>query len=76
MNRDKPATRKESNKTLMRYLGLGTQLFAMLIIGLWIGKKLDLYFSFSFPLLVWLLPMLIIVSSLIKIIIDTNKKGK
>jgi membrane protein DedA with SNARE-associated domain len=60
----------------MRYMGLATQFFVTIGVGLWIGSKLDQYFSFNTPILIWVLPLLIVVSSLIKIIIDTNKKRK
>lgn len=60
----------------MRYMGLATQFFVTIGVGLWLGSKLDEYFSFGTPVLIWVLPLLIVVSSLIKIIIDTNKKKK
>ncbi|MEY5045858.1 MAG: hypothetical protein RL713_1083 [Bacteroidota bacterium] len=64
------------NSSLMRYMGLATQFFVTIGVGLWIGSKLDQYFSFGSPVLIWVLPLLIVVSSLIKIIVDTNKKKK
>lgn len=67
---------EDSNNSLMRYMGLATQFFVSIGIGLWLGSKLDQYFSFASPVLIWVLPLLIVVSSLIKIIIDTNKKKK
>ena len=60
----------------MRYMGLATQFFVSIGVGVWLGSKLDQYFSFDIPVLIWVLPLLIVVSSLIKIIIDTNKKKK
>lgn len=57
-------------------MGLATQFFVSIGIGLWVGFKLDDYLSFSTPVFIWILPLLIVVSSLIKIIIDTNKKKK
>jgi len=68
--------KNKDNQPLFRYLGLATQFFVSIGIGLWIGSKLDNYFSFRAPALIWILPLLIVVSSLIKIIIDTNKKNK
>jgi len=65
-----------SNTSLMRYMGLATQFFVSIGVGVWLGSKLDQYFSFDIPVLIWVLPLLIVVSSLIKIIIDTNKKKK
>ena len=67
---------EESNTSLMRYMGLATQFFVTIGVGLWVGSKLDKFFSFRTPVLIWVLPLLIVVSSLIKIIIDTNKKKK
>lgn len=67
---------KSSDQSLMRYMGLATQFFISIGIGLWIGLKADDYFKFSSPVFIWVLPLLIVVSSLIKIIVDTNKKNK
>jgi RND superfamily putative drug exporter len=43
-------------------------------VALWLGWKLDGFFSFQSPWLIWILPLLVVVSLLIKIIIDTSKK--
>jgi F0F1-type ATP synthase assembly protein I len=67
---------KKSRQSLMRYMGLATQFFVSIGVGLWLGSIIDDYFSIKAPLFIWLLPLLIVVSSLIKIIIDTNKKNK
>ncbi|MEY3541763.1 MAG: hypothetical protein RLZZ204_575 [Bacteroidota bacterium] len=66
--------KEDANSSLMRYMGLATQFFVSIGVGVWLGSKLDQYFSFDTPVLIWVLPLLIVVSSLIKIIIDTNKK--
>ncbi|MDQ2719683.1 MAG: AtpZ/AtpI family protein [Bacteroidota bacterium] len=66
--------RKESNKQLMQYAGLGMQFLLSIALGIFIGIKADGWFKLSFPLLVWLLPLLIIIGIIIKIIKDTNKK--
>jgi F0F1-type ATP synthase assembly protein I len=66
----------KNSQPLFRYMGLATQFFVSIGIGLWVGLKLDDYLSFSTPVFIWILPLLIVVSSLIKIIIDTNKKKK
>jgi len=67
---------KKSSQSLLRYMGLATQFFISIGVGLWLGSLIDDYFSFKKPLFIWVLPLLIVVSSLIKIIIDTNKKDK
>jgi F0F1-type ATP synthase assembly protein I len=64
----------QSSTSAMRYLGLASQLFISIGVALWLGWKLDGFFSFQSPWLIWILPLVIVVSSLIKIIIDTNKK--
>jgi F0F1-type ATP synthase assembly protein I len=66
----------QSSVSAMRYLGLASQLFISIGVGLWLGWKLDGFFSFQSPWLIWILPLVIVVSSLIKIIIDTNKRNK
>jgi F0F1-type ATP synthase assembly protein I len=66
----------QSSVSAMRYLGLASQLFVSIGVGLWLGWKLDGFFSFQSPWLIWILPLVIVVSSLIKIIIDTNKRNK
>jgi F0F1-type ATP synthase assembly protein I len=67
-------TRKETNHQLIRYAGMGAQFLASIGLGIFIGIKLDKWFNFSFPLLVWLLPLFIITGLIVKIIKDTSKK--
>jgi len=43
-------------------------------LGVFFGFKADGWLHLSFPLLVWLLPLLIIISMTIKIIRDTSNK--
>jgi F0F1-type ATP synthase assembly protein I len=66
--------RNESNKQLMRYAGLAMQFLVSIGIGIFIGLKVDEWLHFSFPLLVWLLPLLIIIGIIVKIIKDTSEK--
>jgi F0F1-type ATP synthase assembly protein I len=67
-------TRKDTNRELMRYAGMGAQFLVGIGMGIFFGIKLDKWFNFSFPLLVWLLPLFIITGLIIKIIKDTSKK--
>jgi uncharacterized membrane protein YbjE (DUF340 family) len=67
-------TRKETNSDLIKYAGMGMQFLASIAIGIFIGMKTDDWLNFSFPLLVWLMPLLIIIGLTIKIIKDTSKK--
>ena len=66
--------RKQSNAELMRYASLGTQFLVAIGLGIFFGLKLDSWLNISFPLLVWLFPLLIIVGMIIKLIIETSKK--
>jgi hypothetical protein len=67
-------TKKETNRELMQYAGMGMQFLVSIALGIFIGMKMDEWLHFSFPLLVWIMPLLIITGLIIKIIKDTNKK--
>jgi Mn2+/Fe2+ NRAMP family transporter len=67
-------TRKETNRELMQYAGMGAQFLVSIALGIFIGLKLDEWLNFSFPLLVWLLPLFVITGLIIKIVKDTSKK--
>lgn len=67
-------SKKNSNSELLKYAGMGTQFLVAIGLGIFFGLKLDEWLHFSFPLLVWLFPLLIIVGLIIKIIKDTSKK--
>jgi hypothetical protein len=58
----------------MRYAGLAMQLFVSLGIAIFVGLKADAWLKLSFPLLLWLLPLLVIVGLIIKIIKETGSK--
>lgn len=61
-------------RLLLKYLGLGTQIMVSLALAVFIGLKLDKWFSFSTPLLVWILPLLILIGMIWQVIKDTSKK--
>lgn len=67
-------SRNESNRELLQYAGMGAQFLVSIGVGIFIGLKADAWLKISFPLLVWLLPLLIIIGLIIKIIKDTSKK--
>lgn len=67
-------TRKETNRELMRYAGMGAQFLVAIAIGIFAGIKMDKWLKISFPLLVWLLPLLILIGLIFKIIKDTSAK--
>lgn len=67
-------TRKETNRELMQYAGMGAQFLVSIGVGVFIGAKADEWLGFSFPLMVWALPLVIIIGLIIKIIKDTSSK--
>jgi hypothetical protein len=69
-----PAQKNNNNKDLLRYAGLATQLFLAIGLAVFFGIKLDEWLNISFPVLVWVLPLLIIVSIIYKLIKETNTK--
>jgi hypothetical protein len=71
MNPDK---KKQANNQLMKYAGMGFQFLLSIGLALYVGLKTDEWLKISFPLLVWLLPLLIIVGLIIKLVIETGKK--
>ena len=66
--------RKESNRQLMRYAGMAAQFMVSIGLGIFLGLKLDTWLNISFPLLVWVLPLLLIIGIIVKIIIETSEK--
>ncbi|HCF63242.1 MAG TPA: hypothetical protein DEU93_02915 [Chitinophagaceae bacterium] len=66
---------KSPRKTsFWKYAGLATQFFAGIGITLWLGQLADKQFGPSFPLWVWLLPLLLISGMLYRIIRETSSK--
>ena len=66
---------KNSNKDiLLRYAGLTTQLLVSLGVGVYAGYWLDKKIQVPFPLLVWVLPLAIIISTIYKLIKETSSK--
>jgi hypothetical protein len=66
--------KQSNNKILLRYAGMGMQILVSLGLALFIGLKLDAWIRTPFPVLVWLLPLLVIIGMIIKTIKDTSKK--
>ncbi len=65
---------KEGNRQVMRYAGLGLQFLVSIGLGVFIGLKADGWLKISFPLLVWLLPLIIIFGLTYRIIRETSNK--
>ena len=64
-----------SNKNLLiQYAALGTQLLAGLIIAVFAGKWVDEKANFTFPVFIWLFPLVVIIGMILKAVKDTSKK--
>lgn len=68
------ADKNDNNKTIMRYAGMGVQFLVAIGLAVFIGIKADGWLHLSFPLLVWLLPLIMIFGVTYKIIKETSKK--
>lgn len=60
-------------KNIMRYVGLGTQWMALLLLAVWGGMKLDGKIKWKFPICTVLLPLIALIYSLWKIIREFSK---
>jgi hypothetical protein len=76
MSYNKQTDSKGRNSDLLRYAGLGTQLFVALGLAVLGGMKADSWLHVSFPLLVWVLPLLVIVALIYRLIKQTSKSDK
>jgi hypothetical protein len=66
--------KKNPNHDLLKYAGMATQFFIAIGLSVFIGIKLDQWLHISFPVLVWVIPLLVIVSLIYKLIKETNRK--
>jgi hypothetical protein len=63
-----------SVNSLAKYAGLGTQIIAGLLITLFLGKKMDIYFSWH-NRAAWIFPSIFILYTLVMVVRDTQKKN-
>jgi uncharacterized membrane protein len=71
-----PLKQNRTNNDLMRYAGLGGQIFVALGLAVFAGYKGDQWLHFSIPLLVWILPLAVLCVMIYKLIKDTAKEKK
>jgi hypothetical protein len=64
----------KSSTQLWQYAGIGGQLLVSLGIGVFLGLKIDEWTKIKFPLLVWILPLLILVAMIARLIKATSKR--
>ena len=60
--------------SLAKYAGLGMQIIAGLLISLFLGKKMDIYFNWH-NRAAWIFPSLFILFTLVMVVRDTQKKN-
>ena len=65
---------RKNNTQLLQYASIGGQLFVSLGIGVFLGLKADEWLKFKFPLLVWILPLLILIAMIARLIKATSKR--
>ena len=65
---------RRGNSDLLRYAGLGMQLFVALGLAVYGGLKGDSWLNEGRPLLVWVLPLVVIIAMIYKLVKDTSKK--
>jgi F0F1-type ATP synthase assembly protein I len=65
---------KNNNSQLWQYTGLASQFLVSMGIGVFIGLKLDHWLKTSFPVFVWVLPLLIMAGIIAKLMKDTSKR--
>ncbi|MGN6211303.1 MAG: AtpZ/AtpI family protein [Parafilimonas sp.] len=78
LSMNEPGKKKDtSNKNLLiQYAGIGAQIIAGLLIFVFIGKWIDGKLQFSFPIFIWLMPLIFIIGTIIKVIKDTSTRKK
>ncbi len=74
-NRDKKKYRSNASY-LMQYVSLAFQLVVTLGVAVYLGLKADEWTGISFPLLVWLLPLLVIAAMIVRVVKDTSGKNE
>ncbi len=66
--------KERPNDPLMQYAGYAAQLAVGLGLAVWGGWWADGKINIGFPLLIWLLPLLLLIGMMIKVVKDTSKK--
>ena len=65
----------KSKSDLMRYAGLGMQLFVSLGLAVFVGYRVDGWVGMKFPVFVWALPLVVLFLIIYKLIKETSKRN-
>ena len=74
MNYNQQKQNKGQNNDLLRFAGLGAQIFVSLGLAVFAGYKLDQWLKTPIPILVWVLPFVVLTMMIYKLIKDTSKR--
>lgn len=64
----------DRRRELIRWAGLSTEVVASVGISVFLGVRADKWLRLSFPILSWVLPLLVIVAILINLVREGSKK--
>jgi len=64
----------DRRKELLRYAGLSAEVFASVGLSVFLGIKADKWLYVPFPVLAWLLPLLVILVLVIKLVKETSNR--
>lgn len=65
----------KSRSDLMKYAGLGMQIFVSLGLAVFAGYKADQWLGMHFPVFVWVLPLIVLFLMIYKLIKETSKRS-
>lgn len=74
MNNSQKSKPSKGGNDLLRYAGLGGQIFVSLGLAVFAGYKVDKWVRSPIPLLVWILPLAVLSMIIYKLIKDTSKR--
>jgi F0F1-type ATP synthase assembly protein I len=66
--------KNDNKRLLLKYAGFATELMAGLALAVLIGNWLDKKMHIHVPVFTWVLPLLVLIFTFIKVIRDTSKK--
>lgn len=75
MDKKKPSSHNNTNRDLLRYAGMGTQLLVSIGLAFFIGYKADNWLNTS-PVFACVLPLMILTAIFYKLIRETGNKNK
>ncbi|MBL7831104.1 MAG: AtpZ/AtpI family protein [Saprospiraceae bacterium] len=72
----KPLKTKSTGTVVLRFSGMAFEMLATILVGWWLGKKLDVLLSFKKPLFAVLFILLFTILSLYRVIKSLEKLNK